>query len=116
MITDTSFKIRTFRGEEDLQPIVDIINAADAVDQTQDNADVDSLRNWVNQPGRDPERDIRIWEDNEGRAVAYAMLHIRPDETSAGAYFNWQVHPDVRESGIEDEILVWATERAREDE
>ncbi|MEO6458695.1 MAG: GNAT family N-acetyltransferase [Chloroflexia bacterium] len=114
MITGTSFKVRTFRGEDDLQPIVDLINAADDVDQTQDNADVDSLGNWVNQPGRDLEHDIRIWDDAEGRAVAYAMLHIRPDETNAGAYFNWQVHPDVRESGVEGEILAWATERARE--
>ena len=114
MITGTSFKVRTYRGEEDLQPLVDLINAADAVDRTQDNSDIDELRIWVNQPGRDLERDIRIWEDAEGRPVAYAMLHIRPDETTAGAYFNWQVHPDVRESGIEDEILAWATERARE--
>jgi mycothiol synthase len=114
MMTQTSFKARTFQGEEDLQPIVDLINAADAVDQTQDNADVDSLRIWVNMPGRDIERDVRVWEDADGRVVAYAMLHIRPDETSAGAYFNWQAHPDVRESGIEDEILAWATERALE--
>jgi mycothiol synthase len=114
MITGTSFKARAFRGEEDLQPIVDLINAADAVDRTQDNADVDSLRIRVNQPGRDLERDIRIWEDAGGRVVACGMLHIRPDETGAGAYFDWQVHPDVRESGIEDEILAWATGRARE--
>ena len=114
MITRTSFKIRTFRGEEDLQPIVDLINAADAVDKTQDNSDINDLRIWVNQPGRDLEHDIRVWEDVDGRIVASAMLHIRPDETSAGAYFNWQVHPDVRESGIADEILAWATGRARE--
>ena len=110
----TSFKVRTFRGEEDLSPIVDLINAADAIDQTQENADLDSLRIRVNQPGRDLQRDVRIWEDTDGQAVAYAMLHIRPDETSAGAYLNWQVHPNARESGIEDEILAWATGRARE--
>jgi mycothiol synthase len=114
MITRTSFKTRTFKGEEDLQPLVDLLNAADAVDHTQDNFDVDTLRVWINQPGRDVERDIRVWEDSEGRVMAAAMLHIRPDETIAGAYYNWQVHPDVRETGLEDEILAWATERAQE--
>ena len=114
MITRTSFEARTYRGDEDLQPLVDLMNAADEIDKLQENTDVDSMRLWVHQPGRDLERDIRIWEDEQGRVVAAAMIHIRPDETTAGGYFHAQVHPDVRESGIEDDIFEWAVERARE--
>jgi mycothiol synthase len=114
MITRTSFSARTYRGEEDLQLLVDLINACDAVDQVHENTDIDNLRVQVNQPGYDPKRDSRIWEDDQGRVVAFISVFTRPDETSAGGYLDWQVHPDVRGSGIEDDIFAWAGERAKE--
>ncbi|HKP54122.1 MAG TPA: GNAT family N-acetyltransferase [Chloroflexia bacterium] len=114
MITRTSLKARTYKGEEDLQPLVDLINACDAVDQVHENTDIDSLRVQVNQPGYDPQRDAHIWEDDQGRVMAFISVFTRPDETSAGGYLYWQVHPEVRESGIEDEIFAWAAERVKE--
>ncbi len=114
MMTETTYKAHAFRGESDLEPIVELINAADAVDQLQDNTDANKVRNWFEAPGLQPERDIRLWEDGNGRVIAFAMLHVRPDEAYAGGYLNWQAHPEVRESGIEDDLFAWVEERARE--
>lgn len=114
MIATTAYKARPYRGEEDLQPLVDLFNAADEVDKLQENTDVDDLRNQVTQPDMDAARDIRIWEDAEGRPVASVLVQIRPDETTAGGYMFAVVHPDIRNSGIEDDLFAWATERTRE--
>lgn len=114
MLTETTFHARPFRGEEDLEALVELINAADAVDQLQENVDINKVRNWSETPGLDAKRDIHLWEDREGRVVAYAILHVRPDEEYAGGYLNCQVHPEARESGIEDDLFAWVEERAKE--
>ena len=46
-----------------------------------------------------PAEHIRLWHDAAGALVAYAMLG---DEQ-----FDWQVLPEHRWSGIEEEALVW---------
>jgi len=114
MIATTAYKSRSYRGEGDLQPLVDLLNAADEVDKLQENTDADDLRINITSPDTDPARDIRIWEDSEGRLVAAVFVQIRPDETTAGGYMFGAVHPDVRNSGIEDEIFGWAAERTKE--
>ena len=114
MITRTLLTPRAYRGEEDLQPIVDLINACDAVDQLHENTDVENLRVQLSQPGFDAKRDARLWEDNQGRIMALISVQIRPDEKSAGGYTYWQVHPEVRESGIESDLFAWAENRTKE--
>jgi GNAT superfamily N-acetyltransferase len=49
----------------------------------------------------DPCEHMRVWHDQNGRLVAYAMLGEDPA-------FDWQVLPEYEWSGIEDEALGWA--------
>jgi mycothiol synthase len=49
----------------------------------------------------DPTRHIRLWHDNRGHLVGYALLGEDP-------HLDWQVLPDRQWQEIEDEALAWA--------
>jgi ribosomal protein S18 acetylase RimI-like enzyme len=48
----------------------------------------------------DPKKHVRLWH-NEDKLIGYAML-------GDGAYFDWQVLPEVEGEGTEAEALAWA--------
>ncbi len=50
----------------------------------------------------DPQKHVRLWHDGD-KLVGYAML-------GDDAYFDWQVLPEVKRKGIEDEALAWASD------
>jgi mycothiol synthase len=54
-----------------------------------------------------PQEHIRLWHDDEGKLVAYAILGEDPS-------FDCQVLPEYEWSGIEKEALVWAETCIRE--
>lgn len=55
----------------------------------------------------DPREHIRLWHDDDGRLVGYAILGKDPS-------FDWQVLPEHEWSGIETEALAWAEMRLAE--
>jgi len=54
-----------------------------------------------------PQEHIRLWHDDEGKLVGYAVLSEDPS-------FDCQVLPEYEWSGIETEALVWAETRLTE--
>ena len=54
-----------------------------------------------------PQETIRLWHDNQGKLVAYAILGEDPS-------FDCQVLPEVEWSGIEAEAMAWAVTRISE--
>jgi ribosomal protein S18 acetylase RimI-like enzyme len=48
-----------------------------------------------------PQEHIRLWHDDEGKLVGYAVLGEDPS-------FDWQVLPEYEWSGIETEAMAWA--------
>ena len=54
-----------------------------------------------------PQEYIRLWHDDEGKLVGYAILGEDPS-------FDWQVLPEVEWAGIETEAMVWAETRVSE--
>jgi len=54
-----------------------------------------------------PQEHIRLWHDDEGKLVGYAVLGEDPS-------FDWQVLPEVEWSGIETEAMAWAETRLTE--
>jgi mycothiol synthase len=114
MDTETRLKSESYAGEDDLVAIVDLINACDAVDQFEENQSVDSFRVWFGHPLRDKARDVRLWRDEQGELRAMAMLLFPDDEHEAVGNLYAQIHPEVRGSGIEEDVLGWgeATVRA----
>ncbi len=80
--------MRAFAGEADLQPIVDLINACEAVDKLDEGASIAEMRSELYAPRVDLERDIRLWEDAEGRLVGFGMLWI-PEPSDKIDGFLW---------------------------
>jgi ribosomal protein S18 acetylase RimI-like enzyme len=54
-----------------------------------------------------PQEYIRLWHDDTGKLVGYAMLGEDPS-------FDWQALPEYEWSGIENEALAWAETKLAE--
>lgn len=105
---------RPYTGEADLQPICELLNTCDAVDDLDDNYDVAELRVEFADPRLDPERDLRLWEDAAGRLVGFGQVWIQPDGEVVDGFLYARVHPDARTSGLDDEIIAWGHKRVRQ--
>jgi mycothiol synthase len=118
MSTLALFQARPYASVEDLPAICELINTCNAVDELGDEpyADLDGMRQWLDSPGTDPARDIRLWWDTEGRLAGFARVRIAdPDEEPVvDANLYMRVHPDSRSAGLEPTIVEWATARARQ--
>jgi mycothiol synthase len=95
-------------------PICDLAAACDVVDKIDDNPTPTEMGLWIGLPERDLARDTRLWEEESGRLAAFAMLLAPPDEQTANGYFYYRIHPDVRDTGLVEDILAWGEGRVRE--
>lgn len=102
--------------DEDVQLVCDLLNACDAVDKMDDNYSVDNLITEFDDPELNKARDLRLWEDASGNLIGFGQVGFRKsDEDGAlDGNFYMRVHPDHRNLGLEDTIMTWAIERARE--
>ncbi len=106
---------RSYKGEQDLQTVCDLLNLCDALDKTDDNYAIDDLRMEFSSPNLDKERDLRLWEDAGGRLVGFGQLRIPTDDgtpTDGRLYF--RVHPEARTGNLANDIVAWASERVRD--
>jgi mycothiol synthase len=104
---------RPLAGEADLEPIAALINACDAVDRMDDATTVISLQMELCGPDFDPARDLRLWEEPDGRLVGYGHLWLPPGGERIDGFLRFAVRPDRRGDGLEDEIIAWAAARVR---
>jgi mycothiol synthase len=103
----------------DLQAICDLLNLCNKVDRLEDEpyASPRDTQVWLEAPEvADKARDIRLWRDAEGRLVGMGVQRVarEPDEGRVDTYLYFRVHPEVRNSGIEDEIIEWGSDVARQ--
>ena len=115
MTTQTLFRDRTYT-DSDIQAVCDLLNVCDTFDKMDDNYSVDNLQTEFNHPELNKARDLRIWEDEQGNLVGFGQLWARKskeDEALDGS-LHMRVHPDNRNLGLEDTIMSWGIERARE--
>ena len=71
MITLT---MRMYSGAADVQAIVDLCNAIEAIDQVGNGTSVAELQVDLANPMIDPARDIALWEDEDGKLAAMGVL------------------------------------------
>lgn len=106
--------IRTLR-REDFPGVVDLLDAADAVDHQDRVATVDDLeRDWT-YPGNHPESDNYVAYDGE-RLVGYCEQFLRKsDGTGESIMYTWgAVHPAWRRHGIGRRLFETSIGRALE--
>ncbi|HET6313682.1 MAG TPA: GNAT family N-acetyltransferase, partial [Chloroflexia bacterium] len=117
MNTQTRIKSREYAGEADLQPICDLLNFIDKYGDLDDGfATVADWRTNLSDPETVVARDVRIWEDESGRMVGFGRLWFprAGEEPVTDAYFFLRVHPEVRDQGLEEEMLEWAEGQVRQ--
>ncbi|MFB2892991.1 GNAT family N-acetyltransferase [Aerosakkonemataceae cyanobacterium BLCC-F50] len=104
---------RPYGGETDLEAIVNLWEACEAVDRLEQWTTVSELERDFNDPSFDKQRDLQLWEDDTGKLIASATLWHRLGELTNG-YLGFHVHPDARGGTLEREIINWGEERLRE--
>ncbi|MDE3087875.1 MAG: GNAT family N-acetyltransferase [Chloroflexota bacterium] len=104
--------IRNYRPD-DVERIVALINAADAIDQTEDGTSVAETREWFASPGFNPEENVFVAED-DGQMIGYALVRLVKNETESTFRTWYQVHPTRRGGGLEDRLLARQYARAEE--
>ncbi len=109
-----SITIRNYR-DDDLEVIVDLINAADAVDQLNEGTGIAELREILYRPGLDPHRDALVALDERQRIVGFAHVELKSGPQQSRFYVHTTVHPHWREKGVERVLLqrFWDTAQER---
>jgi mycothiol synthase len=109
-----TLEMRNFRGAADLRLIVDLINICCCFDNLDDGASVTELKNELDAPGVDKNKDIRLWEDGNGNLIGYGDLWISEPSDAIDGALSFYVHPDIRGKNLESQIFQWAETRMAE--
>jgi ribosomal protein S18 acetylase RimI-like enzyme len=109
-----TLRIRPYLGDIDLQPLVELFNACEAVDRLDDHVTTTDLRLEFSDPSLDPERDLSLWEDANGNLIGFGHLWIRQSGEEADGWLWFRVHPQARYHDLEFEIITWGEKRLQE--
>jgi len=106
---------RRLRLPDDLEPLVDLFNAANELDEVEDRSDVAGLAAWyAAAAGYDPLRDCLIAEVGDV-VIGYGKIHWVDDTDGGRNYASWgAVHPEWRRRGLGRAILRANHRRLRE--
>lgn len=113
MTAPTSIPSVSWRAIEpsDLGAVTDLLAAAEAVDHTGENFDVDDVTRFYQSPDIDPRQDSLLAEADGTVVAAGLVIHA---VVSQGAYrvsFHARVHPAVRGRGLGEALLRWSLRR-----
>lgn len=110
----TTLIVRPYAGETDLAAIAHLCNLCAPVDGIEHHVSIADIRTSFAEPGFDPERNLRLWEDPDGQLIAMSEISL-PSQfyQEADGYLHYWVHPSQRNRGLEFEILAWAEVRMR---
>jgi len=105
--------IRNYR-DGDLEAVVHLINAADAVDQLDETTDVSEFRQLLYRPDFDPYQDALVALDEEQNIVGHARLDLKNAPRQGRFIAHTVVHADWRDEAIEEALLGQLWSRAQE--
>ena len=110
----THLSARSYAGESDLEAIADLINTCKAVDPLDEGTSISELQQEFNAPSFDKARDIRLWEDANGKLIGFAPLWISESGEPIDGWLSFRVHPDARGGDLEAGAIAWGEVRMRE--
>lgn len=106
--------MRPYAGEADLEAIANLINACEAVDRIDSGTSVPELRQDFDEPSLDKARDLRLWEDTDGKLIGFSQMWIPESGEVIDGFVGFRVHPTARGGDLERQIVAWAQGRLRE--
>ena len=105
---------RSYAGEIDLEAIAHLINTCESVDRLDEGTSISQLQQEFNAPSFDKNRDIRLWEDANGKLIGFAQLWISEPAEVIDGWLSFRVHPDARGGDVEAATITWGEVRMRE--
>jgi mycothiol synthase len=108
--------MRPYKGESDLQPLIDLFDDCDRVDKLELSVSISQLRRSLAAPSVDRDRDLRCWEDANGKLIGFARVSIEEptqDNLADGSLW-FVVDPIARGNEIEQQAIAWAENRMHE--
>lgn len=118
MMNKLFFRLGVCSSETDFQSIADLINTCSIKDDIKDRVSAKEMQEHYAFPQFDLAHDLRLWRDNNDLLVAIAEFWYSPLQTNethqvqGGLIF--EIHPQVRNQGLESKIVAWAEQRLRE--
>lgn len=106
--------MRPYRGEADLEAIAHLFNTCAAFDRVDRWMSVNDVRLAFEMPSFDPTRDIRVWEDGEGKLIGIGGMRILESGEQIDGSFWFRVHPNASRSELGKQIIAWGEQRMRE--
>jgi mycothiol synthase len=113
-MTVATITSRAYRGEEDLAPIAEFLNLVEAHDRVEEGISVAELREEFGEPGFDPARDMRLWQGEDGRLVAFGQLWVAEENEDNDGFLWFKVHPELRGGELEPQMFAWAEAQLRQ--
>jgi mycothiol synthase len=105
---------RCYAGDRDLDAIAHLINTCEEVDRLDQGTSISELQQEFNAPSLDVARDIRLWEDAEGKLIGFAQLSVSEPGEVIDGWLRFRVHPDARSGDVEAAAIAWGEVRMRE--
>ncbi|MEG4942932.1 GNAT family N-acetyltransferase [Microcoleus sp. F4-D5] len=105
---------RCYAGDRDLDAIAHLINTCESVDRLDEGTSISELQQEFNAPSLDVARDIRLWEDAEGKLIGFAQLSVSEPGEVIDGWLWFRVHPDARGGDVEAAAIAWGEVRMRE--
>ncbi|MEG4054545.1 MULTISPECIES: GNAT family N-acetyltransferase [unclassified Microcoleus] len=105
---------RCYAGDRDLDAIAHLINICEEVDRLDEGTSISELQQEFNAPSLDLARDIRLWEDAEGKLIGFAQLSVSEPGEVIDGWLWFRVHPDARGGDVEAAAIAWGEVRMRE--
>ncbi|MCZ0899827.1 GNAT family N-acetyltransferase, partial [Microcoleus sp. HI-ES] len=109
-----SLSARCYGGDRDLDAIAHLINTCEEVDRLDEGTSISELQQEFNAPSLDKARDIRLWEDAEGKLIGFAQLSVSEPGEVIDGWLWFRVHPDARSGDVEAAAIAWGEVRMRE--
>ncbi len=105
---------RAYIGEADLDAIACLINACDAVDKLEQGRTVTELQTEFSTPSINTQRDLQLWENEDGELIGFGYLWITEPSESIDGFLGFYVHPSHRHINLESAIIAWGQQRMGE--
>ncbi|MEG4506022.1 GNAT family N-acetyltransferase [Microcoleus sp. F6_B4] len=105
---------RCYAGDRDLDAIAHLINTCESVDRLDEGTSISELQQEFNAPSLDKARDIRLWEDAEGKLIGFAQLSVSEPGEVIDGWLWFRVHPGARGGDVEAGAIAWGEVRMRE--
>ncbi len=110
-----SYIAHPYTGEADLPGIAALLNACEEADHLDEGTSVAELQADFSAPNSQPTRNVRLWQDEQGRLIGYARLWLfAPGASQDGRLLALKVHPAARGGTLEAQMLQWTEQRMRE--